>query len=122
MTAAARRVAFGLWVAIAVGFNVGKTVQFSENWDDQPPTNLQRPKTIEEMLCFGYRVNVNEVTEQQLALLSGVGPSLARQIILYRQRHGRFGAISDLRRVRGVGPKRYQLLHRYLTVEVDSAP
>jgi competence protein ComEA len=52
------------------------------------------------------QIRINSASEQELQQLPGVGPALAREIIAYRQQHGRFRSLSDLDNVKGVGPAR----------------
>jgi competence protein ComEA len=50
-------------------------------------------------------------------VLPGVGPSLARAIILDRTARGPFHSIDDLARVKGIGPARLAALRPWLRVE-----
>jgi DNA uptake protein ComE-like DNA-binding protein len=50
-------------------------------------------------------VDVDTADSLALARLPGVGPSLARRIVLERQRLGAFGGLEALDAVPGVGPK-----------------
>lgn len=49
-------------------------------------------------------VDLNAAGPDELALLPGVGPSLARAIVDDRRERGPFRDLGDLDRVRGVGP------------------
>ena len=49
------------------------------------------------------RININTATEAELAKLRGIGPSVAKRIIEYRQAHGDFKKPEDIRKVSGVG-------------------
>lgn len=51
------------------------------------------------------RVDVNRADEATLATLPRIGPALARRIVDERERHGPFGSLADLQRVRGIGVK-----------------
>lgn len=55
----------------------------------------------------GEQIPLNTATEEQLERLPGVGPSMAKRILAYRQQAGSFGKIEDLRMVTGIGPKKY---------------
>ena len=48
-------------------------------------------------------VDVNRATAEQLETLPRIGPSLARRIVAYREQHGPFASVEDLRHVRGIG-------------------
>jgi competence protein ComEA len=64
----------------------------------------------------GGLVNLNTATLDQLQTLPGVGPVLAQRIIDYRQQHGGFGSVADLRNVTGIGDARYNELKSRVTV------
>lgn len=61
-------------------------------------------------------VNLNTATSAQLQTLPGVGPVLAERIIAYREQHGGFESVSDLRKVTGIGDARYDELKDRVTV------
>lgn len=48
-------------------------------------------------------LDLNRATRDELQRLPGIGPGLAARIVDTRERRGSFGAVDDLRRVRGVG-------------------
>jgi competence protein ComEA len=49
-------------------------------------------------------INVNSATAKELERLPRVGPALAARIVQWREEHGPFRSIEDLRHVRGIGP------------------
>ena len=61
-------------------------------------------------------VNLNTATLDQLQTLPGVGPVLAQRIIDYREQHGGFASVADLRKVTGIGDARYNDLKTRVTV------
>ena len=62
------------------------------------------------------KVNLNTATLEQLQTLPGVGPSLAKTIIEYRSKSGKFSKIEELLNVKGVGEKKYQQIKDRLVV------
>jgi competence protein ComEA len=64
----------------------------------------------------GGLVNLNTATLDQLQTLPGVGPVLAQRIIEYREQHGGFANVADLRNVSGIGDARYNELKTRVTV------
>jgi competence protein ComEA len=64
----------------------------------------------------GGPVNLNTATLEQLQTLPGVGPVLAQRIIEYRDQHGGFATVADLRQVTGIGDARYNELKSRVTV------
>ena len=49
-------------------------------------------------------LDLNTATADQLVALPGIGPSRARDIVAYRERHGSFSRVADLDRIPGIGP------------------
>lgn len=56
------------------------------------------------------RVNVNTATKEELERLPGIGPTLAQRILDYREAHGGFRSVDELRKVSGIGPKKFEEL------------
>jgi competence protein ComEA len=55
-------------------------------------------------------VDVNRATQAELERLPRVGPALASRIIAWRQQHGPFRSLDDLRHVHGIGAATVALL------------
>ena len=53
-------------------------------------------------------------TLEQLDGLDGIGPTLAKRIIDYREAHGGFRSLEELREVDGIGVKRFAALRKAL--------
>lgn len=66
-----------------------------------------------------YKVNLNLANWQDFDNLPGVGEALARDIIADRKENGRFDSIQEITRVKGIGPKKYEAMSKYLTLEVQ---
>lgn len=49
-------------------------------------------------------------TVEQLEELDGIGPALAKRIVEYRESHGGFRSVEELREVEGIGEKRFAAL------------
>ena len=49
--------------------------------------------------------------------IPGIGESKADRIISYRENHGRFGSVEEIRNVSGIGSGIYEGLKDYITVE-----
>ncbi|MET9066248.1 ComEA family DNA-binding protein [Streptosporangium sandarakinum] len=52
-------------------------------------------------------IDLNTATPQQLEQLPGVGEVLARRIVEYRDGHGGFRAVEQLREISGIGDRKY---------------
>lgn len=52
-------------------------------------------------------VNINTATLEELQTLPGIGPSVSKRIVDYRQKNGAFKKPEDLMNVRGIGEKSF---------------
>jgi competence protein ComEA len=60
-------------------------------------------------------ISLSTATVQQLDGVDGIGPTLAARIVQYREAHGGFRSIDDLRNVEGIGEKRFAALRKAVT-------
>ena len=58
----------------------------------------------------GAKLSLSTATVEQLDMLDGIGPTLARRIVEYRDAHGGFRSVDELREVEGIGEKRFESL------------
>ena len=66
------------------------------------------------------KVNINTGTESQLALLPGVGPKLAAEIIRYRTANGNFKTLDDIKKVNGIADKKFENIRDCIMLDGDS--
>ncbi|MEG0070474.1 MAG: ComEA family DNA-binding protein [Raoultibacter sp.] len=59
---------------------------------------------------FSGKVNINSATLEELDSLTGIGPSTAQRILADREAQGPFRTIEDLKRVSGIGDKKFAAL------------
>jgi competence protein ComEA len=62
----------------------------------------------------GAKPSLATATVEQLEELDGIGPTLAERIVEYRDSHGGFRSIGELREVEGIGEKRFESLREAL--------
>jgi competence protein ComEA len=62
------------------------------------------------------KVNLNTATIEQLQTLPGIGPAMARRVIEYRTKVGKFTKIEELINVKGIGEKKFQKIKDRLVV------
>ena len=67
-------------------------------------------------LQSGQTLDINTASESELTQLPGVGPTLARRIVEYRQANGPFATIDDLQNVSGVGASTFAKMEAFLRV------
>jgi competence protein ComEA len=64
----------------------------------------------------GQVVNLNAATVEQLNTLPGVGDVLAQRIVEFRDGHGGFQSVDQLREVSGIGDRKFAELRNRVTV------
>ncbi|SHO49739.1 Tex family protein [Desulfopila aestuarii] len=67
-------------------------------------------------------VELNSASLELLTYVSGVGPTLAANIIAYRQQHGQFKTRRELLKVERLGPKAFEQCAGFLRVAASSNP
>lgn len=63
------------------------------------------------------RVNINEAGEKELCQLPQIGPARAKNILEYREKHGPFASIEEIRAVSGIGDGIFQQIREHITVD-----
>ena len=66
-------------------------------------------------------IDVNRADLQELQRINGVGPAIAQRIIDYRNTHGAFTRIEDLRNVKGIGQARLEQIRPQITLRGGTA-
>ena len=69
-----------------------------------------------EEASAGTPVNLNSATKEELMTVSGIGDKKADKIIAYRDEHGSFNSVDDLKNVNGFGEKTVAALKDKLSV------
>ncbi len=64
----------------------------------------------------GGMLNLNTATKEQLKTINGIGDAFAERIIAYRDSHGGFQSVEELKNISGIGEKRYAQWSPYFTV------
>lgn len=72
------------------------------------PEVYEEGETSGSMSQEDNRVNINTADSDELQKLNGIGPATAEKIIDYRDEHGRFSNIEDIKNVSGIGDKTFE--------------
>jgi competence ComEA-like helix-hairpin-helix protein len=70
-----------------------------------------------ERLALGMPLNINQVTEDELLLITGIGQATAEKILDLRSKLGRFRNIEQLMEIKGIKEKKLAEIRKYLYVE-----
>lgn len=63
------------------------------------------------------KININTASAKELEELPGIGPALASRIVSYRETNGPFKSIEELKKVSGIGEKRFEAIKDLIIVE-----
>lgn len=63
------------------------------------------------------KININKADNAQLESLPGIGPQTAKGITEYRQAHGGFKSVEELKQVKGIGDKKFDAIKDLVTIE-----
>jgi competence protein ComEA len=70
-----------------------------------------------KLLVFSIPLDLNRVSIDDLCLIPGIGESMAKEIMTYRERRRGFQSVGELKNVKGIGEKKYQSFKGYFIVE-----
>ena len=62
------------------------------------------------------KVNLNTASSEDLTTLSGIGATRAEAILAYREEHGSFSSIEDIKNVSGIGDGIFEKIKDSITV------
>jgi competence protein ComEA len=69
-----------------------------------------------KLLAFSIPLDLNRVSAEDLCLIPGIGESLAREIVTYRERRKGFHSVEELINVKGIEKKKYHSFKTFFTV------
>ena len=81
-----------------------------------PNLSLNKLDDNNSSLASSGKVNLNQAGIDELMILTGIGPSKARNIIDYREQYGGFGSIEELLHVSGIGTSTYERIKEHVTL------
>ena len=71
---------------------------------------------IPEVKTASSLININSATAEELEQLPGIGPSTAQKIVSDRMANGSFKSPDDLKRVTGIGDKKFETISALICV------
>jgi len=94
------------------------------NKTSQPAATEKTEKTTTEKAVIekttktekSAKININTATVKMLKTLKGIGEKKAQDIVNYRQKHGKFELLEDLKKVPGIGDKTLEKNRHQITI------
>jgi len=68
-------------------------------------------------LVLGIPIELNKAGVEDLAIIPGISHGLAQRIVEFRELNGPFKTYNELRRVKGIGPKKIESFRSYLNLK-----
>jgi len=100
-----------------------KSIGVGQYQHDVNQQELKRNLDDVVMQCVNaIGVEVNTASEQLLSYISGLGPQLAKNIILYRNEHGPFSERKELKKVSRLGTRAFEQAAGFLRIRNGKNP
>ncbi|MGN0503720.1 MAG: ComEA family DNA-binding protein [Ruminococcus sp.] len=80
-------------------------------------SNAEKSSLIAQGEAVNPKLNINSAASEELEELDGIGEIIAQNIVSYRESHGNFSSVSELKKVEGVGDKTLDKIEPYITCE-----
>ena len=74
-------------------------------------------KNFKSKLLTDKSININTADKNTLIKLPGIGSKTADAIIAYRKKHGNFKKRSDLKKIKGIGLKKFKKIEKYINLK-----
>lgn len=87
-----------------------------DNISNNPSFNPNTNSNIKEEDNTPKIVNINTASKEELMTLKGIGESKAIAIIKYRDEHGLFNSIDDIKNIKGIGEKMFEKIKDFITL------
>ncbi len=71
----------------------------------------------EKHIIFSIPLDINQAAAKDLEALPDIGPKLAEEIIETREMFGGFKTTEDLKKVKGIGDKKFEKIREMISVE-----
>ena len=71
-----------------------------------------------KLLVFSIPLDINRASMEDFCLIPGIGESLAREIVIYRERRKGFRSIEELKNVKGIGETKWKNFKTFFFVNL----
>lgn len=93
---------------IGAGNKINDSLVFEKNVIKNKTKQLTRGKK---------NININTASIKELCFIRGIGPRIAKRIVGFREKNGSFKIKEDLKKVKGIGEKKYQKIKDYVILK-----
>lgn len=115
----------GIWMLIQLfpvsnGGILNREIETGAHWDISKVKVLPAYQSQKEVLLSVFqleKIPVNRADAEILETVPGIGPVLAKRIVDDRNSSGFYHQPADLARVRGIGTKRVEQFHSFLSFD-----
>jgi competence ComEA-like helix-hairpin-helix protein len=105
LTPQERRVLFGFVCVCMLGATIHAALMFNARPLRWIKTSSQKIKRLPP--------DINRDDAKRLDRIDGIGPKTAANIVAFREKHGSFKKLDDLRKVKGITLKNYQKIKAF---------
>lgn len=101
--------------------NVNLAMRIADGDSFYIPSKEEEHETDEKSIIVGGgeaegKIDLNKATREELMSVTGIGPSTADNILLYREEKGRFSSVDDLIHVNRIGEKTLDKIRDFFIV------
>lgn len=96
----------------------GENTLLSISYSEKPVPKKEDSETSENKVDIPSKyININEADKYQLQTLPSIGEKLSESIIKYREEHGKFQSIEEIKNVSKIGDKIFEQIKDKIIVE-----
>ncbi len=93
--------------------SISETISFDSNQLKNKDTVLNEKKVTNKL------IDINVATIDELTQLPSIGISTANKIVEYRNKNGKFKLKEDLKKIKGIGEKKFEKLKKLITIKTN---
>ena len=98
-------------------YSSNENLNNSTNSFSNQEADVNSNQNINSPTNSGEKVNINTATESELAeKIPGVGESIAKRIVEYRNYNGNFSSVEEIKNVSGIGDKKFEAMKDIICV------